>query len=489
MKIASFAQNLMIRQQVQQLQTKMAETQSQVSTGLKADSFADLRSDAAQSLGLRNRLATIDDYKTAIGTADIRLETTQTSLGRLHEIADEVATESALATKGNPLRLPQLQGKAQERLTEAVGLLNAQAQGRFLFGGTKTDGAPVADAKTILNGDPATGQIGLVRQIQDRATADQVSGSGGLTATASGTGAAASVTIGDSAVDGFGFTLKSMAGPKVDVTPAAAAGGGIGSFAVGGLDRLASGDTLRLTLGMPDGSDVTVELKAGGEAGTPGAFALGSTPEATAASLASAAAGAIKAQAGTSLKAASATEAANMLFDVPARIVQDPTGTPRAVADDPANPKAVSWYRGDTQGDPRDGVRAKVDDSLVVSYGVRADEAPMRDSLKSLALMAAVGFSNDDGYKAFAAKTSTALTDGTTKVQSLIGEVGGKQETLASVRDRQDSFKTLANNQLVALEGADPYEASARLLQYQTQLQATYSITGRLANLSLINYM
>jgi flagellar hook-associated protein 3 FlgL len=45
------------------------------------------------------------------------------------------------------------------------------------------------------------------------------------------------------------------------------------------------------------------------------------------------------------------------------------------------------------------------------------------------------------------------------------------------------------NNQVADLEAADPYETAMRLSQLQTQLEATFSITARMNELTLTKFL
>ena len=63
------------------------------------------------------------------------------------------------------------------------------------------------------------------------------------------------------------------------------------------------------------------------------------------------------------------------------------------------------------------------------------------------------------------------------------------ESSIRSVEARNQTVKTLVQTQLGSVEDADAYEISTRLLSYETQLQATYQITGRLQSLSLVNVL
>ena len=60
---------------------------------------------------------------------------------------------------------------------------------------------------------------------------------------------------------------------------------------------------------------------------------------------------------------------------------------------------SVIWYTGETGTDPaRSSATARIDPSLTVNYGVRANEQGIRSLLQGVATMAAVTVPNDANH-------------------------------------------------------------------------------------------
>jgi flagellar hook-associated protein 3 FlgL len=57
------------------------------------------------------------------------------------------------------------------------------------------------------------------------------------------------------------------------------------------------------------------------------------------------------------------------------------------------------------------------------------------------------------------------------------------------VLTQHEAAITQLNNQIAKLESADPYQTALRLSQLQTQLEATFSITARMNELSLTKFL
>lgn len=498
MRVSTLANNLHVRQQVTELQAKLSRTQSQIASGKKAEGFRDLRADSLRVLTLRNELQTMEVYKKSIAIATMRLTVMQDSFSRMGELGDKAKINAVQARYENEPRLGTIKPTAETQLAELINLANSRVDGRSIFSGAKLDEAPVVDIDTLLNGNSLKGLKGLNDLIADRRQADGVDNMGqpgGLaTATTAGPGATATLTD-NSPGDGFGFTLETVAqSGGLSATPT---GSPTDVFTVSGFDSIAEGDTVTLELGLPDGSTTTLTLTATREASETGngAFLIGADEDASAGNFANELRAELETLAATELRAASANAAAAMMFDNdPPLYVGDPGGTPTVETDDPDSPTVVQWYRGDTSAAGRDAVQAKVDDGTYIGYGVRANEAPIRDTIKSLAVFASIDYQGDTGdekrmYFSLIERVTQTLSIAGSGIKDLQGEIGIKEELIVSIETRHESVMALSNNQLSDLEGVDLYEAAARFSEYETSLQASYSITARVQSLSLVNFL
>lgn len=116
-----------------------------------------------------------------------------------------------------------------------------------------------------------------------------------------------------------------------------------------------------------------------------------------------------------------------------------------------------------------------------------------KDTIKGLALMALsqdVFLETDrEGFQTLFIAGTQAVTRGELGLISLEADVGIMSETTANISDRnQDELSALA---LASqnIFGRDQYEAAAELQQLQVQLEASYTITSRLSNLNLTNFL
>lgn len=146
-------------------------------------------------------------------------------------------------------------------------------------------------------------------------------------------------------------------------------------------------------------------------------------------------------------------------------------------------------YLGDTTG----FMQRSIDEGQQVQIGLRADDTAVRELLSELAK----GVFGGDQTLALDNETRRTLqqNSGTgliaasvslTTVRADLGLIEGRvEETSVRISAQQTSI-TIARNDLV---NADPFETASRLDQIQLQLETHYTLTARLSNLTLLEYL
>ncbi|WP_208350505.1 flagellin [Pseudaestuariivita rosea] len=135
----------------------------------------------------------------------------------------------------------------------------------------------------------------------------------------------------------------------------------------------------------------------------------------------------------------------------------------------------------------------KVGSSEVINLDIKADEPEIRDVLKGLSLAALAG----DGLTLTPPDNSRDLFDmargelgaannGLVKLRSDVGRVEAGIEN-ASVRNEAE--KTALEMSLNHLTSIDPFETATRLQETQTQLETLYTVTARLSQLTLVDFL
>ena len=85
-----------------------------------------------------------------------------------------------------------------------------------------------------------------------------------------------------------------------------------------------------------------------------------------------------------------------------------------------------------------------------------------------------------------ASKLTAEAIQGLTTMQA---DLGSAQQRVTDANSRMTAQRDIITNHVGALEGVDPYEASSRLSALMTQIETAYAMTGRIQNLTLLNYL
>jgi hypothetical protein len=319
----------------------------------------------------------------------------------------------------------------------------------------------------------------------------------GATAAATATNLNAALTAAEATTSPYGAQLTGVSTTSaagVTVTPAQA------SIDLGTSNPV-DGDKVSFTFNLPDGTSETVQLTASSEVPTPaGSFAIGATPAATAANLNAAVTSSIGKLAKTSLVAASAIRASDDFFGSPPQRVDVTPPATLATATAAVNGTAantVQWYTGDAgTGPARATSTVRVDPTVTVQYGMRANEDAIRSLVQSVAVLAAVTTSPSDpngadqisALNARVAQNLTA-TPGKQNIQDIQADLANAQTVMKDATARQKLTQATMQNIVDQAENVSTDEVASQLLALQTDLQASYQTTSMLSQLSLVKFL
>jgi flagellar hook-associated protein 3 FlgL len=260
-----------------------------------------------------------------------------------------------------------------------------------------------------------------------------------------------------------------------------------------------AGDTIQFNLTLPDGSSQVVTLTAT-NASPPDAnqFTIGATAGATATNLQAALTTALGNLAQTALPAASAITAANDFFNVnPPQIVAGPPydTSMSVVSGTPAD--TVFWYTGENGATPAlQTALAQVGPSTTVAYGMRANEPAFSNILANIAALAATTFSPADpnaqaSYEALSQKVQANLAgqSGTQPVANIQADLANAQATIKNATDLNTQTQTTLQDMLQNIDGVNQNQIGEQILTLQNSLSASMSVSARLAQVSLVNYL
>ena len=202
----------------------------------------------------------------------------------------------------------------------------------------------------------------------------------------------------------------------------------------------------------------------------------------------------------TSLQAASAIQASYEFFQTGSGNAPQRTGPGGATATtliNGTNADTVEWYQGENNAqDARTGAVTRVDRETSVSYGMRANEDPFAWMMAQF-----VAFENEDftGGTPEAQERHTKMAEminqnmsdrpGNPLVESVHIEITSAFMQAKRAEERHEittnQYKDLSED----IENVSQEEVAVSILRLQTQLEASYSVTSRLSQLSLVNFL
>lgn len=490
------AQSAASIQSLVKMRAQLDELQRQISSGQKSINYAGLGLDRGLSIGLRSQLAAVSAYGDTINTVNVRVSLAQTALGRVGDVGNSVRS-TILQANASGSSVGTLQATARTSFDELLGLLNTQAGDRYLFSGRSTDQPAVDSIGNILDGDG--GRAGLKQLIDERRQADLgVGGNGRLTLSQPTT---SSVSIDDEASP-FGLKLASVTSSLSNATVTGPSGTPPSNLTVDFTGIPQAGETFTVRFTLPDGSSENLTLTATNNS-PPGKneFTIGATPDDNATNLMAALNTSIDTLAKTSLTAASAVQASNEFFagdanNPPQRVDGPPFNTATGtVAGTAAN--TVIWYTGDASaGSARDTAVAQIDQSLSVSYGLRASEDGIRSIVQNVATLAAMNINSASPDAAgLSAALNSRLTAGLSNlsggqnITDIQAELAGAQVSMNAAKSRHSQTDATLGDFLQQITGVSNEEAAAKVLALQTRMQASMQTTAMMFQTSLVNYL
>jgi flagellar hook-associated protein 3 FlgL len=478
--------------------TKQLDSLSQeLGSGQASQTYSGLGSQACVVLALSGQLSALNSYSDTANTVGATLTVAQSALTGLGNT--ETAVQQSINQQGaftlNANGQTSVQAAAITQLDSILSMLNTQVGSDYIFSGTATTTPSVASTNAILNGNGA--QDGLSQVIQERQAADLGTGSGRLNIPPTGGGT--TVSIGEDVPGSpFGFKLagvNSSLGGTVVTGPS-------GSPSTISIDMSAEtvnpGDSIQFDLTLPDGTSQNITLTATANS-PPGAnqFTVGATQATTASNLQAALSTAVGNLAQTALPAASAIAAANDFFssNPPLRVSGPPATATALVAGTPAN--TVFWYTGEAGAtSARQTATAQVGPGMTIAYGMRANEQALTNLVANVAAFAASTFSPTSAnaqasYDALAQKVTANLApqSGVQQISDIEADLASAQTVMTNAGNTNTQTQSALTDMMQNIDGVNQSQIGEQILTLQNSLSASLSVTARLSQLSLVNFL
>nr|WP_321454781.1 flagellar hook-associated family protein [uncultured Cohaesibacter sp.] len=127
----------------------------------------------------------------------------------------------------------------------------------------------------------------------------------------------------------------------------------------------------------------------------------------------------------------------------------------------------------------------------VIDTSASANEESLRQLTMAYTMVSSLGAEDmsQEAFDVIATKATELIGAGIQGLNNAIGKLGNAQARVSDASDRISIQTDTLNERIIDLEGVDTTEASVTLSNAVTQLELTYSITSRMQNLSLLNYL
>lgn len=468
----------------------------QLGSGQTATTYSGLGSQAGLAVQLNAQLAAINGYSNTANMVGTTLTIAQSVLNQLATAGTDVQSlinQQGTFTLDNNGQTTT-QSSAASYLDQIVSLLNTQVGGNYLFSGSAVNDPSVASTSVILNGTGT--QAGLTQVIAARLEADQGSDGLGRLSIPAVPPSSSTVTISqDAANSPFGFQLTGVTSTLTGATVSGPSGTPP-SISVDLGSNPNPGDSISFDLTLPDGSSQTITLQAT-TASPPGAnqFTIGANADATAANLQAALAGAVSNVAQTALPAASAIAAADNFFSIPPQVISGNPYTATSLSNG-TSANTVFWYTGGNSATPLQTATAQVGPSLTIAYGMQANEPAISSLLANVAVLAATSYSPSDpnaqaSYQALCQRVTQNLggQSGAQSIDDIETEIVNAQTTVKNASAINTQTQNTLQDMLQGFEGVNQNQIGEDILTLQNDLSASMSVTARLAQMSLVNYL
>ncbi|MEM9169148.1 MAG: flagellin [Pseudomonadota bacterium] len=152
---------------------------------------------------------------------------------------------------------------------------------------------------------------------------------------------------------------------------------------------------------------------------------------------------------------------------------------------DPAGGFETTIYVGGVGDAP--GV--EIAPGVLIDADIKANAQPLKELMRGFAVMANLDVIAEEDRDAIAAAAGGTLINGEQELTALRATVGVDQRRISESKARFENEEQVLDNIITDRIGRDSFEAATRLQLLETQLETSYLITGRIARLTLAQFL
>lgn len=142
-RVPTFGVHTLTQSQMLETQSRLIQTQIQVSSGKVSESYSGIAIDSRRLVNLENAVTEAQGFVKNIDVTESRLALMESSISGVFDVAARFRDLLVNALNTENASLITLPQRVEDMLGELANALNVKQDGRFLFSGSIIDTAPV----------------------------------------------------------------------------------------------------------------------------------------------------------------------------------------------------------------------------------------------------------------------------------------------------------------------------------------------------------
>ena len=533
-RFATFGTHKLTQEQMLGAQSRLFETQMQISSGKVSRNYAGIAIESRRLVNLENAVTEVNGFIKNIDVTESRLQLMENAVSGTFDVASRFRNLLVNALNIDNASLLTLRQRAEDMLQELTGALNIKQDNRFLFSGSRIDSPPIdisvlfatnlplVDAAEFTgtataSGTGITGLTGISRVRVDSGTTGDAfritfnSGSNTFTVTNLNGGASDSNVVNSVPATGQTSDITFSVGGKrvvltIDenmnlgnssttdtITGNVAGGTGVfGAITLTGttgdiskinqnkIETSGTAASATLTLNSSDGNFVATGIDLSVDASTVPVTLTNGTTGATIT---------LSVNVTTGLINANIRDAdTEIRLDDFLENVAASNGSVNVAYARPGDPGYDTTKPGFYEGDSTE-LSVRIDSNATVDYGVTADEPGLEKLFRALYMARNATVTPGNIDRATLESALGLAIEAIRDIPDIRSKIGSDRLALEQMKNRHLDFVVYTGEAINKIETIDVGAAVARISIDQVQLEASYMLTARLSQLMLTNIL
>jgi flagellar hook-associated protein 3 FlgL len=136
-------------------------------------------------------------------------------------------------------------------------------------------------------------------------------------------------------------------------------------------------------------------------------------------------------------------------------------------------------------------IQNRIAPNETVDTSVSANQPAAQNLAMAYTMVADLGTANlsSQTFQAVIAQATQLIGQATQQLTQTQANIGNTQASISNANSNMTIQMNVLSSQVNQMEQVNPYDVSTQITQLTTQLETSYSLTSRLQNLSLVNYL